>query len=160
QRLAPLATGAQLRGDVVGLVVLGQQRVDVGLRDRLDPLDEVVHAPGVHRRAEPDLRLGLVALGDGDAAHGVTEPGEPQVGQRVPAGGGAGPGADLGAHGRVRGVADHRLAGRGHAGGEVGELAVAVGRLVEVHEVHVDVRPGQLDIGLRVQVQHRLGERV
>ena len=36
------------------------------------------------------------------------------------------------------------------------ELAVAVGRLVQVHEVHVDLRPRQLAIELRVQVRHRL----
>jgi len=39
---------------------------------------------------------------------------------------------------------------------DVGELAIAVRRLVEVHEVHVDGRPGQLDVGLGVQVQQRL----
>jgi hypothetical protein len=43
---------------------------------------------------------------------------------------------------------------------DVAELAVAVRGLVEVHEVHVDLRPGQLDIGLGVQVQQRLAERV
>ena len=35
-------------------------------------------------------------------------------------------------------------------------LAVAVGRLVQVHEPHVDLRPGQLAIELRVQVRQRL----
>ena len=38
------------------------------------------------------------------------------------------------------------------------ELAVAVGRLVQVHEVHVDLRPGQLAVELRVQVRHRLAQ--
>ncbi len=36
------------------------------------------------------------------------------------------------------------------------ELAAAVGRLVEVHEVHVDRRPRDLAIELRVQMQQRL----
>ena len=43
---------------------------------------------------------------------------------------------------------------------DVAELAVAVRGLVEVHEVEVDLRPGQFDVRLRVQVQQRLLQRV
>ncbi|MDI2023447.1 hypothetical protein PJL18_03995 [Paenarthrobacter nicotinovorans] len=43
---------------------------------------------------------------------------------------------------------------------DVPELAVAVGCLVEVHEVEVDVRPGEVAVGLGVQVQQRLAECV
>src|SRR5438105_3609055 len=39
------------------------------------------------------------------------------------------------------------------------ELAVAVGRLVEIHEVHVDLRPGQVAVVLRVEMDERLAER-
>lgn len=35
-----------------------------------------------------------------------------------------------------------------------------MGGLVEVHEVEVDLVPGQLDIGLGVQVEQRLAQRV
>jgi hypothetical protein len=38
-------------------------------------------------------------------------------------------------------------------------LAVAVRGLVEVHEVHVDVGPGQVAVELRVQVAERLAQR-
>jgi carbon starvation protein len=40
--------------------------------------------------------------------------------------------------------------------GPVSRLAVAVGSLVEIHEIHVDVAPWQIAIELRVQVQKRL----
>ena len=39
---------------------------------------------------------------------------------------------------------------------DVAEFAVAVGGLVEVHEVHVDALPWQLDAELGVQMQQRL----
>ena len=35
-------------------------------------------------------------------------------------------------------------------------LPVAVGGLVKVHEVHVDLSPGQIPVELRVQVEERL----
>jgi hypothetical protein len=38
----------------------------------------------------------------------------------------------------------------------VGELAVTVRSLVEVHEVHVDLCVREVDVRLRVEVQHRL----
>src|SRR5699024_3213029 len=77
-----------------------------------------------------------------------------------PAGGGAGPAADLGLHAPVARVTDHGLAVDAQAGGDVAELAVAVRGLVQVHEVHVDRGPGQLHIGLRVQVQQRGAQRI
>ena len=51
-----------------------------------------------------------------------------------------------------------RLAHHPEPGLDVAELAVAVGGLVEVHEVHVELGPGQGLIRLRVQVQQRLAE--
>jgi hypothetical protein len=61
---------------------------------------------------------------------------------------------------RVGDVADDGLARDAEARLDVAELAVAVGGLVEVHEVEVDLGPRQLDVRLRVQVQQRLLQRV
>ena len=83
QRLVPLAAGPQLGDDVVGVVVLGDQRVDLLVGDRVDGRDQVVHAVGVDREAEPQLGLDLVALGDRDVAHVVAEAGQPQRRGRV-----------------------------------------------------------------------------
>jgi hypothetical protein len=56
--------------------------------------------------------------------------------------------------GRTRG--DDGLAANAEPGQDVRELAVAVCGLIEVHELKVDVGPGQFDVGLGVQVQQRL----
>ena len=53
-------------------------------------------------------------------------------------------------------VADHDFARDAHAGADVPELDVAVGALVEVHEVHVDIIPGDLGVVLGVEVEKRL----
>ena len=103
--------------------------------------------------AEPQLGLDLVAFGDGDVAHVVAEAGQAKLLGGVPAGGGARPGADPAADDRVARVAGDGLAPQRQAGLDVAELAVAVGGLVEVHEVHVDLGPGQRQVGLGVQVQ-------
>src|SRR5699024_7684650 len=153
--LVTLPAPAQLGGDLVQLLVLGDQCVDRAVLDRIDHLDQVVDAPGVHGDAEPQLRLGLVTLGDGDVAHVVTEAGELQRMHLGPAGRGAGPAPDPGLHDRVARVTHHGLAVHAQAGGDVTELAVAVRGLVEVHEVHVDRGPGQLHVRLGVQVQQR-----
>ena len=62
-------------------------------------------------------------------------------------------------HQRIGHVAGDGLARRADAGQDVGELAVAVRGLVQVHEVHVDLRVRQFDVRLRVEVQHRLLQR-
>ena len=56
-------------------------------------------------------------------------------------------------------MAHHRLARAPKTSKQVGELPIAVGRLVEIHEVHVDRRPGEVSIELRVQVQKRFAQR-
>ena len=57
---------------------------------------------------------------------------------------------------RVLPVADDHLAAQPQPAADEPELAVAVGRLVQVHEVHVDRRPGDVAVELRVQVRERL----
>jgi len=51
------------------------------------------------------------------------------------------------------------LAGQSHAAAQEPELAAAVRRLVQVHKVHVNRRPGDVAIELRVQVRQRLAQR-
>jgi hypothetical protein len=57
-------------------------------------------------------------------------------------------------------VSDGDLALEAHPGRDEPELPVAVGGLVQVHEVHVDVGPGNPPVELRVQVQEGLAEDV
>src|SRR2546429_485885 len=60
---------------------------------------------------------------------------------------------------RLAQVAAARLPSQPHPRLEEAELAVAVRRLMEVHEVHVDLRPGQIALELRVQVQEGFLQR-
>ena len=67
--------------------------------------------------------------------------------------GGARPDADPLAHARLAPVADDRLPHEAHPRLHERELPVAVRGLVQVHEVHVDLGPGEIAVVLRVQVQ-------
>ena len=53
-------------------------------------------------------------------------------------------------------MADDDLAGEAQAGGDEAELAVAMGRLVQVHEIHVDGGPGKLAVELGMEMEKRL----
>ena len=50
---------------------------------------------------------------------------------------------------------DH-LASQAHPCAEIAELPIAVCRLVQIHEVHVDRRPRDVTVELRVQMDERL----
>ena len=149
---------AQLALYVVRVGVLHDELVDLLVRDGIDDLDQVVDAVGVDRHAPPQLGLDLVALGHRDVAHVVAEPGQPHRGELRPPVRRACPRPDASRDARVADVAGDRLAFETQPGLDEAELAVAVRRLVQVHEVHVDLGPGQLDVGLGVQVQQRLVE--
>jgi hypothetical protein len=45
-----------------------------------------------------------------------------------------------------------------HAAANEAELPVAMGRLVEVHEIHVNLRPGQVAVILCMQVDERFAQ--
>ena len=148
----------QSRVDVVlGLVVL-DDLLDLVVLDGVVRSDELVDGPSVDGGAEHALGLGLVALGDGDVTHVVAPAHDLHVVGGIPAGAGAGPGADLLDDLRIGVVADDNLALDAEAGDDVTELTVAVGGLVQVHEVHVDGLPRDFLVVLGGQLQQRLGQ--
>ena len=147
------------RPDLVGLAVLREERVHLGVRHLVDHRDEVADPVAVDRVAELPLRRHLVALGDRHLAHVVAEAGHLEPARLRPAAGRAHPRADPVVHLLVLPVADHDLAGQAQPRADEPELAVAVGGLVQVHEVHVDRAPRQVAVELRVEVQEGLLER-
>ena len=153
-----LAAPAQRQGDVVCVLVLRDQVVDRRVADRGHAIRQVAHAVAVDREAEPRLGLDLVALGDRDVAHVVAEPGDLEAMGLVPAGRRPRPRAEPRQDGRVLPVADDRLAAPAQPRLDERELAVAVGGLVQVHEVHVDVGPGQVAVVLGVEVDEGLAQ--
>ena len=74
----------------------------------------------------------------------------------MPGARGAHPGGDAVLNFGVRPVPDDDFAIQPKAGVNESGFAVAVGGLVEVHEIHVDLGPRQVAIKLRVQMQERL----
>ncbi len=106
-----------------------------------------------------DLGLDLVALGDGHLAHVVAESGDLRASRIVPGTCGSCPDAQLLLHSLLLPVADDDLAITPQTRADEPELAIAVGALVEVHEVHVDVGPRDVPIELRVQVHEGLVQR-
>ena len=143
QRVVALAPAAQLGDHVVEVLVLGDQRVDVGVRAVVDGVGQVGDGVAVDGDAPAPLRLGPVPLGHGDVAHGVAEAGQPQRAGLGPRARRARPDADALLHPGVAHVPGDGLADHAEPGLHVPELPVAVGGLVEVHEVHVDRLPRQ-----------------
>ena len=66
------------------------------------------------------------------------------------------PGCDLALYHRIRPVAYHNLTLHAHAGHDMTVLSVTVGRLVLIHEIHVDGVIGQFLIELSMEMQQGL----
>jgi hypothetical protein len=152
QGLVPRAILFEAGHHLIRCRILGAERIDLRIGGGVDVGDEVAESVAVHRVAQPQLRLDLVALGDGDLAHVVAEAGDSEPLGFVPAGGGPGPPAEApGDHG-ILPVTDDGLPSATQSRLDERELPVAMGRLVQVHEIHVDLGPGEVAIELRVQV--------
>ena len=143
---------------IVGVVVLVGEGLDLGVGDAVDVGHELVDGPGVHGPAKDLLGLDLVAVGHRDVAHGVREAAHADVTGLVDAHRHALPGTELGQDGLVLPVAEDDLVVPAHAGEDVPELALAMGRLVLVHEVHVDGVVRNLLVVLRRELAQRLAE--
>ena len=135
------------------------QRVHLRVGDPVHGTGEVPDAVAVHRHPQTQLRLDLVALGDRDVAHVVAEARDLEPLKLVPAAGSARPRGDAAHDRRVAPVSHDRLPAQPHPRLQEPELAVAVRRLVQVHEVHVDLRPRQPAVELRVEMEQRLLQR-
>ena len=79
----PLSTGTKVRGHRVPVLVLGDQRIHLGLAHVSYGSDQVVDTPGIDRRAKARLGFDLVALGDRYVPHVVAEPRDPERTQRM-----------------------------------------------------------------------------
>jgi hypothetical protein len=145
--------------DLVELGVLLHEAVDLGVRRLLDPGDEIADAVAVDRVPELPLGGDLVALGDRHLAHVVPEARELEALAVGPSARRPHPDA----YGLVDAVflpmADDDLPVLPQPGADVPELPVAVGGLVQVHEVHVDRAPGQVTVELGVEVGVGLAQR-
>ena len=145
--------------EIVRLLVFRHQGIHLGFCDRLGTGNQIPDAIAVHSPAEPDLRLHLVSLGDGHIAHVVAKAGHLELAGFHIADRGTHPGANLRQHALILPEAHHNLARDAHAGANETVLAIAMGGLVQVHEIHVDFIPRNIAVVLRVQVQQRLAQQ-
>ncbi len=156
QRVGAVAAGTE-RGDDVVLVEVGRdERVDLSVAGVVDGADEVADAIPVGREAQPADGLDLVAVGHRDVAHVLAEPGDAAAVPIVPCPRRPRPGPDPVLDLGVRPVAGDDRPLQPQPGGHEPELPVAVGGLVEVHEVHVDRRPRDVAMVLGMEVEERL----
>ena len=118
----------------------------------VDHCYEVADAVGIDGKAKGYFSFYFVAFGDGYLPHVVAEADELRALPVVPAGGGAGPGVEVLEDGGVLPVAGDDFAVEAHAGHDESEFAVAVGALVQVHEIHIDRAPGDIAVELGMQV--------
>ena len=143
---------------VVLLEVGRHEGIDLAVGDLAEVLHHLADGAVVYMVAQPHLGLDLVAVRDGHVVHLVAEAHDEQILRIGPGCGYALPYGDVLQRLAVLPVADYHLARPAHAGRDVAELAVAVGALVQVHEVHVDLVPRNLAVVLRVEMQQRLLE--
>ena len=156
-----IADGVDIvRRKVILLAVDVHECVDLGLRDGVHLLDEIADGPGVDLPAELTLHLDLIALGDGDFAHVVAEAHDLQAAGEGDADGDLHPAGQTLLHVAVLPVTGNDLARSAQAGADEAVLAVAVGSLIQVHEVHVDLFVRDLTVILRGEVAPRLLEQL
>ena len=107
-----------------------------------------------------ELHLGgdFVAVGNGYVVHLVAESHDEHILCIGPCSGYSRPHRNLLLGGGIAPVTYNHLAAHIHAGADMTELAVAVSRLVEIHEIHVHGIPGYLGVILCVKVKKRLAE--
>ena len=114
---------------------------------------QLAHGAVVHVVAHALLGLHLVAVGHSHVVHLIAEADDEHVLSIGPSGADAHPHGNLLLRFLFLPVAYHHFAADAHAGADVSELTVAVGTLVEVHEVHIHGIPRNFLVVLRVQVE-------
>ena len=121
-------------------------------------LHELAHRAVVHMIAETQFGLYLVAVGHGHIVHLVAETQNQHVLGVSPCRTDAHPHRYLAQSLVILPMANHNLAAQAHAAAYMSELAVTVGRLVQIHEIHVHGVPRNLAVILRVKMKQRLPE--
>ena len=143
---------------VVEAEVLGNELLDILILDGGVVLHQLADGAVVDVVSQTLLGLDLVAVGNGHVVHLVAEAENEHILSVGPSGAYAHPDADLVLRLLILPVSYYDLAAQAHACADVSELAVAVCRLVEVHEIHIHRIPRNLAVVLSVEVEQGLVE--
>ena len=146
--IVPGAAFAQISGHLVGVGVFLDQLVNGFGGNCVHGFDQVADAVAVDGVTELELGGHLVAFGHGHFAHVVAEPGELRALPVMPGRRRAAPDAEFFLNGLFLPETDDHFAVHPHPAPNEAVLAVAVGGLVEVHEIHVNGGPRNVAIDI------------
>ncbi len=156
QRVRPVML---LRNRVL-LAIHPHQLLRLGIRKLVHPRHQVPNAIPVHAVAQHRLRRHLVAVRHRYLAHVVAKPRHLQVLRLIPGRRRPRPRRNLLHRLRVLPEPHHNLAIQPQPARNMPKLAIPMRRLVQVHKIHVNRRPRQRPIELRVQMQKGLRQRL
>ena len=143
---------------VVSVLVFLDESVHFFFRNGVRYFHQVADAVGVHGVTKLHLRGDLVTFGHGHFAHVVAETDELRTLPVGPRGSGTRPRADFFLSGFLLPETNDYFAVDPQAAHDETVLAIAVRRLIHVHEIHVDRAPRQIAVVLRVQMADRFAE--
>ena len=138
------------------IIIFFDLRVNISFGNRLYFCRNFIHRICVDLPSELDLRLYLIALGNGNIPHIIRDPHDTDVAALDHADRRAHPGADLFLNVRILPVSHDDLPLHAKAAEDVSVLSVSMRRLVLVHEVHVNGVIWNLAVELRMEVKQRL----
>ncbi len=137
-RLVLRPTAADAIAENVCLLIFRNQVVHFRVAHLIRGRREVSDAVTIDGISHLDLRFYFVAFRHRHLAHVVAETRDFQLLRIVPCTCGAHPGPKFPGYVVVLPESHHHLAAPAHAGDSETELAVTMGRLVQIHEIHID----------------------
>jgi hypothetical protein len=159
QRCVALATGTQRRNNIVLVEISLHHLVDFDITGIVDCLDQIAHPVTIHIISKFYLSLDLVAFGHGYITHVVAKACNFCALPISPRGRSTRPHAQLHLHIIIPPMTNNDLALQSHAAANEAKLTVTMCCLIEIHEIHVNLSPGNFAIVLRVQMCERLFEQ-
>ena len=127
--------------------------INFRFKNIVNTLNQVADTITVYRHAKLNLGSNFIPFGHCDFAHIVTKAGDFQILHLIPSGSGPSPDGNIFNHIRILPVANNHLAIDPHSGHDETVFPVAMSRLIQVHEIHIDLPPWQIAVKLCVQVK-------
>jgi hypothetical protein len=146
----PFATGHQFWGDFVFIKIRFHELVNFSVRNFVHGLDQISHPISIDIIAKPQLGFDFVPLGHGHVTHVIPKAGDFRALPVCPGTGGTDPNTNLFLNFILLPVTNNDFTIKSHATTDEAKFPVTVGSLVQIHEIHVDGRPGNLTVELGV----------
>ena len=115
--------------------------------------NQVANAMRIHRISENNFRFNFITFRHRNLSHIVAEAYKACILKVVPPRCGPAPFGNSVNRSGIFPVAGHNLTPDFHSGCKVAEFTVAMRALVEIHEIHIDLVPGDITIILSMKMQ-------